>query len=111
MRTYKSTIVIFSEDTDLKYFCFYSCGNNAFPTPAWRDAVEFWFNWANTVSVNRDVRLLIGAPGSVAAASDVSFVPLDDPNGTANTPTLKNIIDIWKRDFGSRFGKLYMCFA
>ncbi|KAI9105533.1 glycoside hydrolase superfamily, partial [Phlyctochytrium arcticum] len=79
------------------------CGNFAFPTPAWQDAVEFWVNWANTVSANPNVRLLIGAPSSIAAASPQSFVPLVSTSDTAQ-PSMTTIIARWKQDYRTRFG-------
>ncbi|KND00055.1 uncharacterized protein SPPG_04399 [Spizellomyces punctatus DAOM BR117] len=83
-----------------------ACGNNAYPNRPWRDAVEFWFNWANTVSVNPNVRLLIGAPASVASASPISFVPLQAAG--ASTPSLANIVGTWKSEFSSRFGGIML---
>ncbi|KAJ2631474.1 Chitinase 2 [Coemansia sp. RSA 1290] len=53
---------------DMVYVQFYNnyCGLNAYP-----NAFNFgdWDNWAKTKSVNKDVKIYIGAPGSPSAAS------------------------------------------
>ncbi|KAI8826024.1 glycoside hydrolase superfamily [Fimicolochytrium jonesii] len=79
-----------------------ACGNSAFPTSAWSDAVTFWYNWANTVSVNPNVGLLVGAPASISAASASSYVPLTAAGAT--TPSIANIVKAWKTSYSARFG-------
>ncbi|KAJ1668808.1 Chitinase 2 [Coemansia sp. RSA 1646] len=53
---------------DMVYVQFYNnyCGLNAYPS--WFN-FEDWDNWAKTASVNKDVKIFIGAPGSPSAAS------------------------------------------
>ncbi|KAJ1668782.1 Chitinase 2 [Coemansia sp. RSA 1813] len=53
---------------DMVYVQFYNnyCGLNAYPT--WFNYGD-WDNWAKTTSVNKNVKIFIGAPGSAAAAS------------------------------------------
>ncbi|KAJ2394375.1 Chitinase 2, partial [Coemansia sp. RSA 2559] len=52
---------------DMVYVQFYNnyCGLNAYPT--WFNYRD-WDNWARTTSVNKDVKIFIGAPGSPTAA-------------------------------------------
>ncbi|KAJ3172601.1 Chitinase 1 [Geranomyces variabilis] len=79
------------------------CGNMNFPTDSWSMAVTYWYNWANTVSVNPNVRLLIGAPASTTSASAESFVPVTVPLA-GQTVTMAAIIASWRQNEGSRFG-------
>ncbi|KAJ2612502.1 Chitinase 2 [Coemansia sp. RSA 1804] len=53
---------------DMVYVQFYNnyCGLNAYPT--WFN-YDDWDNWAKTKSVNKNVKIFIGAPGSPSAAS------------------------------------------
>ncbi|KAJ2550605.1 Chitinase 2 [Coemansia sp. RSA 1878] len=53
---------------DMVYVQFYNnfCGLNAYPT--WFNFAD-WDNWAKTKSLNKDVKVYIGAPGSPSAAS------------------------------------------
>ncbi|KAJ1797218.1 Chitinase 2 [Coemansia sp. RSA 2399] len=53
---------------DMVYVQFYNnyCGLNAYPT--WFN-FEVWDNWAKTSSINKDVKVFIGVPGSPSAAS------------------------------------------
>ncbi|KAJ1731469.1 Chitinase 2 [Coemansia sp. Benny D160-2] len=53
---------------DMVYVQFYNnyCGLNAYPT--WFNYGD-WDNWAKTKSVNKNVKIFIGAPGSPSAAS------------------------------------------
>ncbi|KAJ2390684.1 Chitinase 2, partial [Coemansia sp. RSA 2559] len=53
---------------DMIYVQFYNnyCGLNAYPT--WFN-FEAWDSWAKTASVNKDVKVFIGVPGSPSAAS------------------------------------------
>ncbi|KAJ3177258.1 Chitinase 1 [Geranomyces variabilis] len=79
------------------------CGNMNFPTSSWSMAVTYWYNWANTVSVNPNVRLLIGTPASTTSASAESFVPVTVPLA-GQTATMAAIIASWRQNEGSRFG-------
>ncbi|KAJ3015448.1 Chitinase 1 [Thoreauomyces humboldtii] len=79
------------------------CGNMNFPTSSWSDAVAYWYNWANTVSVNPDVRLLIGAPASTTSASAESYVGVTTPV-SGETATMSAIIASWRANEASRFG-------
>ncbi|KAJ2454491.1 Chitinase 2 [Coemansia sp. RSA 2336] len=67
---------------DMVYVQFYNnyCGLNAYPS-----AFNYgdWDNWAKTKSVNKNVKIYIGAPGSPSAAS----------TGYVDGATLKNIYD------------------
>ncbi|ORX70228.1 glycoside hydrolase, partial [Linderina pennispora] len=53
---------------DMVYVQFYNnyCGLNAYPS--WFNYAD-WDNWAKTVSVNKNVKIFIGAPGGPSAAS------------------------------------------
>ncbi|KAJ2369424.1 Chitinase 2, partial [Coemansia sp. RSA 2610] len=53
---------------DMVYVQFYNnyCGVNAYPT--WFNFGD-WDNWAKTKSINKDVKVFIGVPGSPSAAS------------------------------------------
>ncbi|KAJ2703196.1 Chitinase 2 [Coemansia sp. IMI 203386] len=53
---------------DMVFVQFYNnyCGLNAYPT--WFNYAD-WDNWAKTSSVNKNVKIYIGAPGSPSAAS------------------------------------------
>ncbi|KAI8319937.1 glycoside hydrolase, partial [Martensiomyces pterosporus] len=53
---------------DMVFVQFYNnyCGLNAYP--GWFNFGD-WDNWAKTQSINKDVRVFIGAPGSPSAAS------------------------------------------
>ncbi|KAJ2483840.1 Chitinase 2 [Coemansia sp. RSA 2320] len=53
---------------DMVFVQFYNnyCGVNAYPT--WFNFAD-WDNWAKTQSVNKNVRVFIGVPGSPSAAS------------------------------------------
>ncbi|KAJ2690793.1 Chitinase 2 [Coemansia spiralis] len=53
---------------DMVYVQFYNnyCGLNAYPT--WFNFAD-WDNWAKTQSINKNVKVYIGAPGSPSAAS------------------------------------------
>ncbi|ORX70229.1 glycoside hydrolase [Linderina pennispora] len=53
---------------DMVYVQFYNnyCGLNAYPS--WFNYAD-WDNWAKTVSVNKNVKIYIGAPGGPSAAS------------------------------------------
>ncbi|KAJ3277659.1 Chitinase 1, partial [Borealophlyctis nickersoniae] len=64
------------------------CGHQNFPTSAWSDSVDFWTKWAKETSVNKDVRLLVGAPGSPTAAGS-GYVPAN---------TLQRVGEAWKAD-------------
>ncbi|KAJ2534696.1 Chitinase 2, partial [Coemansia sp. RSA 1933] len=52
---------------DMVYVQFYNnyCGLNAYPT---HFNFGDWDNWAKTTSVNKNVKVFIGAPGSSSAA-------------------------------------------
>ncbi|KAJ2659586.1 Chitinase 2 [Coemansia sp. RSA 1200] len=65
---------------DMVYVQFYNnyCGLNAYPT--WFNYGD-WDNWAKTRSVNKNVKIFIGAPGSPSAAS----------SGYVDGSTLSNI--------------------
>ncbi|KAJ1944633.1 Chitinase 2, partial [Linderina macrospora] len=65
---------------DMVFVQFYNnyCGLNAFP--GWFNFND-WDNWARTHSVNKDVKVFIGAPGASSAAS----------YGYVDGATLKNI--------------------
>ncbi|KAJ1805396.1 Chitinase 2, partial [Coemansia sp. RSA 2598] len=53
---------------DMVFVQFYNnyCGLNAYPT--WFNYAD-WDNWAKTSSINKNVKIYIGAPGSPSAAS------------------------------------------
>ncbi|KAJ2725423.1 Chitinase 2 [Coemansia sp. Benny D115] len=53
---------------DMVYVQFYNnyCGLNAYPS--WFNFAD-WDNWAKTSSINKNVKIYIGAPGSPSAAS------------------------------------------
>ncbi|KAJ2851313.1 Chitinase 2 [Coemansia brasiliensis] len=76
---------------DMVYVQFYNnyCGLNAYPS-----SFNFgdWDNWAKTKSVNKDVKIFIGAPGSPAAAS----------SGYVDGATLKTIYN----DIRSKYSSL-----
>ncbi|KAI8913901.1 glycoside hydrolase superfamily [Powellomyces hirtus] len=80
------------------------CGNMNYPADSWSKAVDYWYNWANTVSVNPNVRLLVGAPASTSSASSESFVPVTTAL-TGKTATMAAIIKSWRANQGSRFGE------
>ncbi|KAJ2670504.1 Chitinase 2 [Coemansia sp. RSA 1085] len=78
---------------DMVYVQFYNnyCGLNAYPN--WFNFGD-WDNWAKTKSINKNVKVYIGAPGSPSAAS----------SGYVDGSTLKTIYDAVRSKYSSLGG-------
>ncbi|KAJ2725418.1 Chitinase 2 [Coemansia sp. Benny D115] len=78
---------------DMVYVQFYNnyCGLNAYPS--WFNFAD-WDNWAKTSSINKNVKVYIGAPGSPSAAS----------SGYVSGSTLRNIYNDVRSQYSSLGG-------
>jgi len=79
---------------DFVFVQFYNnyCGLNNFGTSSWN--FDTWANWAATISVNRNAKIYIGAPGAQSAAG----------SGYISLATMQNVVQQTATQFPDAFG-------